>query len=57
MIMTLFIAEHTPITSLFGEKGVKYPKLPVNDYEMYSPDAIIDAIDLVNALKQKVQKT
>ena len=39
-----------------GEKGVKYPKLPVNDYEMYSPDAIIDAIDLVNALNKKFKK-
>lgn len=39
-----------------GEKGVKYPKLNNVDYEMYSPDALIDAVDLVNALNKKFKK-
>lgn len=39
-----------------GQEGVKYPKLHVNDYEMYSPDAVMDAVDLVNALKKKFKK-
>lgn len=39
-----------------GQKGVKYPKLHVNDYEMYSPDAVMDAVDLANALKKKFKK-
>jgi hypothetical protein len=39
-----------------GEKGVKYPKLNVVDYEMYSPDAVIDALELVEALNKKFKK-
>ena len=39
-----------------GEKTVKYPKLNVTNYEVYSPDAPIDAVDLVKELKKRFKK-